>query len=137
MTLEENLNMKKSGFKPPKLLPGENPKQYLERNWDVVAPNAYLNYKLDGRGAVVNDFSGLSSVPHSYFRETTLAERIDPLSIKLLKLVRAYDPEKEVVFLMTTPEKRVGACCSGAPKDHDSPPDLYERLAKKLKQQSN
>ena len=129
---------KQPNFKLPHYLPGENPAQFLVRNWDIVAANAYMNYKLQGKGSINYYFTPGAKDPQGYSPEQNVAKMATSSFLgKLLREIKAYNPEEEVVLVLATPQGKLGVCKGKPPGEHLSPPELYKMIMEKVKDQSH
>lgn len=79
----------------------------LLANWGEAAGLAWVSYQTHGRGAVIVDFRPYESPPDKlplggYARQQDIASDDDNLT-QLRHLVKTYDPQKEIVFVVYTP----------------------------------
>lgn len=131
-------SQKQPNFKSPQYLPGENPAQFLVRNWDIIAANAYLNYKLQGKGSINYYFTPGNKNPQGYSPEKNVAKMTtSPFFRKLLTEIKLYNPEEEVVLVLATPQGQLGVCKGKPPGEHLSPPELYKMIMEKAKNQAH
>jgi hypothetical protein len=79
----------------------------LVAHWVEAAARAWRSYQIYGRGAVIVDFRSHPDPPDDlplsgYAQERAIAGDTAEL-LQLQDLVRGYDPEQEVVFVVYTP----------------------------------
>jgi len=105
---------------------------FIRSQWADFAAFAWANFLKEGRGAVVIDLRNASksgqnlSVPSYYVAESSerLSVRGGWPSEEIADVVRSYDPELDVVFIVLRLD---GDCFHYNASDEPAPPDAYEK----------
>jgi hypothetical protein len=101
---------------------------YIEMRWEVVAAVAWKGYLHRGRGALL--FTSITDPPSKWDCIYLPLEVIegDPLVQGQSKLVRYYDPTRQIVALFLTPPDWVNGYCGGPPPERVMPPECYKKM---------
>lgn len=90
--------------------PGPLLNQLVDTHWETAARHAWRQYNQRGRGAIVFPVQSAANeserTPLKYLTFNDESEAQDGAFSTLLKLVRSYDPEREIVAAAQLPDER-------------------------------
>ncbi len=124
--------------------PSDNHVEFIHLNWDQLAAGAWEGFLEVGRGAMVIDLAAPHEHAHGGYWEENLTTGsyipdqnpesgtpTDWPTADVSQLVRAYDPEQEVVVVILGEDDQMSVYRAGL-KDHPSPPEAWANRGRHL-----
>ncbi len=130
-------------FKPEDLPTGresrESHAEFIRTNWPVAAAFAWQQYQKQGRGCLVIDVTKSKDPPpgESYLFGESFAAYMPYRGVRatgdpdVKRMVKAYDPTKEVVFVFLRLDKGMSSYRLQI-RNQLSPPQAFEALKREL-----
>lgn len=117
----------------------ESHAEFIRTNWPVAAAFAWQQYQKQGRGCLVVDVTKSKDPPpgESYLFGESQAAYVPYQGVRatgdldVKRMVKEYDPAKEVVFVLLRLDGGVSSCRVHIP-NQPSPPEAYEQLKREL-----
>lgn len=130
-------------FRPEDLPTGresrESQAEFIRINWSVAAAFAWQQHQKQGRGCLVVDVTKSKDPPRgeSYLFGKSQAAYVPYQGVRatgdpdVKRMVKEYDPAKEVVFVLLRLDGGVSSYRAHIP-NQPSPPEAYEQLKREM-----
>ena len=108
------------------MIPDESAEQLLSEMWEQLAIFSHENFLLSGRGTIgLNLPSEATSLDDVEVMYIVYDEEADDMESSVAKIIREYDPKKEMIIQFLQPTGQVRTMRVKAPNQESEPETLW------------